>query len=94
MKAAHNKSLKPTVTRDTPFAAEAKPAPRYGGLVPPLGPTLRAALTAGDCTHPLVSLRARSLTIDWNRPECRKAEQRTVSVWRINHGLTQDPSGS
>ena len=30
-----NKSLKPTVTRVTPFAANAKPAPRYGGSVPP-----------------------------------------------------------
>jgi hypothetical protein len=32
-----NKSLKPTVTRVTPFAEMAKPTPRYGGLVPPLG---------------------------------------------------------
>jgi len=32
-----NKSLKPTVTRVTPFAEKAKPAPLYGGLVPPLG---------------------------------------------------------
>jgi hypothetical protein len=32
---AANKSLKPTVTRVTPFAEKAKPAPRYGGLVPP-----------------------------------------------------------
>lgn len=31
-----NKSHKPTVTRVTPFAEQAKPAPRYGGLVPPL----------------------------------------------------------
>ena len=31
-----NKSLKPTVTRVTPFAAKANPAPPYGGLVPPL----------------------------------------------------------
>jgi hypothetical protein len=31
-----NKSLKPTVTRVTPFAEKAKPAPLYGGLVPPL----------------------------------------------------------
>jgi hypothetical protein len=31
-----NKSLKPTVTRVTPFAEMANPAPRYGGLVPPL----------------------------------------------------------
>jgi hypothetical protein len=23
-----------------------------------------------------------------------KSRQRTVSVWRINHGLTQEPSGS
>jgi len=30
-----NKSLKPTVTRVTPFAGMANPAPRYGGLVPP-----------------------------------------------------------
>jgi hypothetical protein len=30
-----NKSLKPTVTRVTPFAEMANPAPRYGGLVPP-----------------------------------------------------------
>jgi len=27
---------KPTVTRVTPFAAKANPAPRYGSLVPPL----------------------------------------------------------
>ena len=27
-----NKSLKPTVTRVTPFAKMAKPAPRYGGF--------------------------------------------------------------
>ena len=33
---SQNKSLKPTVTRVTPFAEKAKPAPRYGGLVPPL----------------------------------------------------------
>jgi hypothetical protein len=32
-----NKSLKPTVTRVTPIAETAKYAPRYGGLVPPLG---------------------------------------------------------
>ncbi len=32
---AWNKSLKPTVTRVTPFADEAIIAPRYGGLVPP-----------------------------------------------------------
>jgi hypothetical protein len=32
----YNKSLKPTVTRVTPFAEMANPAPRYGGLVPPL----------------------------------------------------------
>jgi hypothetical protein len=31
-----NKSLKPTVTRVTPFAEMAKPTPRYGGLIPPL----------------------------------------------------------
>jgi hypothetical protein len=31
-----NKTLKPTVTRVTPFAKKAKPAPRYGGLIPPL----------------------------------------------------------
>ena len=31
----HNKSLKPTVTRVTLFAAKAKPAPRYGSSVPP-----------------------------------------------------------
>gem|GEM_PF-4096777 len=31
-----NKSLKPTATRVTLFAEKAKPAPRYGGLVPPL----------------------------------------------------------
>ena len=30
-----NKSLKPTVMRVTPFAKKAKPAPPYGGLVPP-----------------------------------------------------------
>jgi hypothetical protein len=30
-----NKSLKPTVTPVTLFAEKAKPAPRYGGLVPP-----------------------------------------------------------
>jgi hypothetical protein len=30
-----NKSLKPTVSRVTPFAEQTKPAPRYGGLVPP-----------------------------------------------------------
>ena len=30
-----NKSLKPTVTHVTPFAEKAKPAPRYGSLVPP-----------------------------------------------------------
>jgi hypothetical protein len=28
-------SLKPTVTRGTPFAKQAKPVPHYGGLVPP-----------------------------------------------------------
>jgi hypothetical protein len=28
----YNKSLKPTVTRVTPFAERAKPAPRYGGF--------------------------------------------------------------
>ena len=33
---SQNKSLKPTVTRVTPFAKKANPAPRYGGLVPPL----------------------------------------------------------
>ena len=32
----YNNSLKPTVTRVTPFAEKAKPAPRYGSLVPPL----------------------------------------------------------
>jgi hypothetical protein len=32
---ASNKSLKPTVTRVTPFAEKANPAPRNGGLVPP-----------------------------------------------------------
>jgi hypothetical protein len=31
----HNKSLKPTLTRVTHLTAKAKPAPRYGGLVPP-----------------------------------------------------------
>ena len=31
-----NKSLKPTVTHVTLFAVKAKPAPPYGGLVPPL----------------------------------------------------------
>jgi len=31
----HNKSLKPTVTHVTHFAEKAKPAPRYGSLVPP-----------------------------------------------------------
>ena len=41
----YNNSLKPTVTRVTPFAHKAKPAPRYGGLVPPIGPTLRAGLS-------------------------------------------------
>ena len=30
-----NKSLKPTVTRVKPFAEKVKPAPPYGGLVPP-----------------------------------------------------------
>jgi len=30
-----NNPLKPTATRVTPFAEKAKPAPRYGGLVPP-----------------------------------------------------------
>ena len=35
---AYNKSLKPTVTRVTPFAEMAKLAPRYGGLVPPFYP--------------------------------------------------------
>jgi apolipoprotein N-acyltransferase len=78
----HNKSLKPTATHVTPFAEKAKPAPRYGGLVPPLGPTLRAALTAGDCTHPLVSLRERSLTIAWSRPECRQAS--LTPDWRLS----------
>jgi len=34
-----NKSLKPTVTHVTPFAKKANPAPRYGGLVPPLDGT-------------------------------------------------------
>ena len=33
---SQNKSLKPTVTRVTLFAAKAKSAPRYGSLVPPL----------------------------------------------------------
>jgi len=33
----HNKSLKPTATRVTPFADMAIIAPRCGGLVPPLG---------------------------------------------------------
>jgi len=33
---SQNKSLKPTMTRVTPFAERAKPVPRYGGLVPPL----------------------------------------------------------
>jgi hypothetical protein len=79
---ASNKSLKPTVTHVTPFAEKANPAPRYGGLVPPLGPTLRAALTAGDCTHPLVSLRERSLTIAWSRPECRQAS--LTPDWRLS----------
>ena len=32
----YNKSVKPTVTHVTHFAEMAKPAPRYGGLVPPL----------------------------------------------------------
>jgi hypothetical protein len=30
-----NKSPKPTAKRVTPFAAKAKPAPRYGGFIPP-----------------------------------------------------------
>ena len=34
----YNKSLKPTVTRVMSFAKKAKPAPRYGGLVPPFYP--------------------------------------------------------
>ena len=59
-----------------------KPDRLRGGLVPPLGPTLRAALTAGDCTHPLVSLHVRSLTIDWNRPDCRQAS--LPPVWRLS----------
>jgi len=33
----YNNSLKQTATRVTPFATEANPTPRYGGLVPPLG---------------------------------------------------------
>jgi hypothetical protein len=32
---AYNKSLKPTVTRVTPFAEMANPAPNYSGLIPP-----------------------------------------------------------
>jgi len=36
LRLAHNNSLKPTATRVTLFAEKAKPAPRYGGLVPPL----------------------------------------------------------
>ena len=70
-----NKSLKPTALRvartlqssyqKPGLNSNAKCAPRYGSLIPPLGPTLRAALTAGGCTHPLVSLRERSLTIDF-----------------------------
>jgi len=31
----YNKSLKPTVQRVTLFAAKAKTAPHFGGLVPP-----------------------------------------------------------
>jgi hypothetical protein len=61
---------------------KSNPAPHYGSLVPPLSPTLRAGLTAGDCTHPLVSLRSRSLTIDWSRPECRKAC--FAPYWRLS----------
>jgi len=34
---SQSKSLKPTVTRVTPFADKAKPTPRYGSLVPPFG---------------------------------------------------------
>jgi len=34
----YNKSLKPTATRVTPFAEKSKPAPHYGGLVPPFYP--------------------------------------------------------
>ena len=41
----HNNSLKPTVTRVTHFAEKAKPAPRYGGLVPPV---LRAIIGDGN----------------------------------------------
>ena len=37
-----NKPLKLTVTRVTLFAAKAKPAPRYGGLVPPFHALLQA----------------------------------------------------
>ena len=65
-----------------PTTPKPNPAPRYGGLVPPLGPTLRAALTVGDCTHPLVSLRERSLTIAWSRPECRQAS--LTPDWRLS----------
>ena len=32
---SQNNPLKPTVTRVTPFAEKANPAPRYGGLIPP-----------------------------------------------------------
>ena len=32
----YNNSLKQSVTRVTFFAAKAKPAPRYGSIVPPL----------------------------------------------------------
>ena len=77
----YNKLLKPTDDVCHAFCGKANPAPRYGGLVPPLGPTLHAALTAGGCTHPLVSLRERSLTIDWNRPSGGQASLTTL--WRL-----------
>ena len=65
-----------------PKQNKSNPAPRCGGLVPPLGPTLRVALTVDDCTHPLVSLRERSLTIAWSRPECRQAS--LPPHWRLS----------
>jgi hypothetical protein len=77
-----NKSLKLTAHVCHTLCRKAKPAPYYGSLIPPLGPTLRAALTAGDCTHPLVSLRERSLTIAWSRPECRQAS--LTPDWRLS----------
>ena len=56
-----NNPLKPTATRVTHFVKGAKPAPRYGGLVPPIGPTLRAGLSAGACTQTFDSALARPI---------------------------------